>query len=739
MALKTPLTEEQKFLATDFTKREEIIALFPLYKREQLASRKPLPKSVNIPDFTMKTPFKDKTLLSHAELILEPNRRQALFGPNSCGKTILFSYMLNGEIEGFPTHLHVHHCKELEEHELGDTVLNTVTKSNPYLNLLLKIEAKVKSLMSENPAPEVAAALKSSLEFVSSQINSIGGYNAQETAIKMLRVLGFDEIGQNRLVSALSGGLKMRVALCMAFFINADLLLLDEPTNHLDFPSVLWLENRLRGYKGSFLLVSHDRELLKNVCTGVVLFEEQQLKYYSCGFLEFEKKVAAEHKKKYEEIEKFCKKHENASPATPIGRQRMDKKAWADSYHAKLVALQSKFTFPPPVALSNPDGSVATVDQQEISLINLENLTFSYNVETGHFIFAEPISFNVRLGTRVGVMGPNGAGKSTFLKLLTHKLKATTGSVTHHPNFKLAYFGQHSTAELDLETTPITFMTESFPKYNIGQLRQHLGKTGIVGNIADTRIRGLSYSQRSCVIFAKLTLESPHLLILDEPTNFLDLESVDSLISACNKYRGALLLVSHNRDFLKKCAKQYLSIVPGHFELYNDLKTAEKATYTFIQEMEEGGKISAKTAIMENPGGGTVHSSQKVGEKAEAKPASSSSSSSTSATAPSSADSEKKPAPPAVAAGAPSGPAPPPVFALNEKIQAKFSEDGRWYNASVKEIKGDKFKVLYLEYGNAEWLPVSDLRKFNPNVGAKKGAAPKGAPAKKAAAPAQRR
>lgn len=739
MSLKTPLTEEQKFEATDFTKREEIIALFPLYKREQLASRKPLPKSVNIPDFTMKTPFKDRTLLSHAELILEPNRRQALFGPNSCGKTILFSYMLNGEIEGFPTHLHVHHCKELEEHEMGDTVLNTVTKSNSYLNLLLKCEAKLKTLMSANPAAEVAAALKSSLEFVSSQISSIGGYNAQETAIKMLRVLGFDEIGQNRLVSALSGGLKMRVALCMAFFINADLLLLDEPTNHLDFPSVLWLENRLRGYKGSFLLVSHDRELLKNVCTGVVLFEEQQLKYYSCGFLEFEKKVAAEHKKKYEEIEKFCKKHENASPATPIGRQRMDKKAWADTYHAKLVALQSKFTFPPPVALANPDGSVATIDQQEISLINLENLTFSYNVETGHFIFAEPISFNVRLGTRVGVMGPNGAGKSTFLKLLTHKLKATTGSVTHHPNFKLAYFGQHSTAELDLETTPMAFMSDSFPKYNVGQLRQHLGKTGIVGNIADTRIRGLSYSQRSCVIFAKLTLESPHLLILDEPTNFLDLESVDSLISACNKYRGALLLVSHNRDFLKKCAKQYLSIVPGHFELYNDLKTAEKATYTFIQEMEEGGKISAKTAIMENPGGGTVHSSQKVGEKAEAasataKPAASSSTSSTSAS-----DAEKKPVPPAVAvaAGAPNGPAAPAVYALNEKIQAKFTEDGRWYNASVKEIKGDKFKVFYLDYGNAEWLPASELRKFNPPAAAKKGGAAKAAPKK--AAPAQRR
>jgi len=343
-------------------------------------------------------------------------------------------------------------------------------------------------------------------------------------------------------------------------------------------------------------------------------------------------------------------------------------------------------------------------------LINLENLTFSYNVETGHYIFASPINFEVKLKTRVGVMGPNGAGKSTLLKLLTHKLKATTGTVTQHPHFKLAYFGQHSTAELDLDTTPITFMQDAFPKYNIGQLRQHLGKTGIVGNVADTRIRGLSYSQRSCVIFAKLTLESPHLLILDEPTNFLDLESVDSLIAACNKYRGALLLVSHNRDFLKKCAKQYLSVVPGHFALYDDLKTAEKATNTFIQEMEEEGKIDAKSAIMENPGGGSIHSTQKVGD--------SSSSSSTS--------DEKKPAPPAQPTPAAAAPKAGPTYALNEKIQAKFSTDNKWYTASIKEIKDKKYKVLYLDYGNLEWRTEAEIRKFTPP-------AAKNAPAKAAA------
>jgi len=357
-------------------------------------------------------------------------------------------------------------------------------------------------------------------------------------------------------------------------------------------------------------------------------------------------------------------------------------------------------------------------------LIKMDDLTFSYNVNTGHYIFAEPISFDVKLSTRVGVMGPNGAGKSTFLKLLTHKLTPTSGTVSQHPQFKLAYFGQHSTAELDLDTTPIVFMQDAFPKWNVGQLRQHLGKTGIVGNVADTRIRGLSYSQRSCVIFAKLTLESPHLLILDEPTNFLDLESVDSLISACNKYQGALLLVSHNRDFLKKCAKQYLSIVPGHFALFDELKTAEKATYTFIQEMEEGNKISGKSAIMENPGGGSIHSSQKVG----ANSSSSSSSAAPKATPPAVAVAEApKPAAPTVA---PIAPPAAPIYELNEKVQAKFSEDGRWYNATIKEMRDNKYKVHYSDYGNTEFVDYNCVRKWNPPPAKPKVTNPKAATAK---------
>jgi len=370
-----------------------------------------------------------------------------------------------------------------------------------------------------------------------------------------------------------------------------------------------------------------------------------------------------------------------------LGKQKFEKKLWSDRYYQHQVALAGKFTFPAPVALSNPEN----LPLDEISLINLQNVRFSYNPEQGHYIFDEPISFNVKASTRCGVMGPNGAGKSTLLKLLTHKLTPTSGTVTHHPNFTLAYFGQHSTAELDLEKTPIEFMCEQFPGETTGSLRQHLAKTSVVGTIADTRMVRLSYSQRSCVVFAKLTYVCPHLLILDEPTNFLDLESVDSLISACNKYKGALLLVSHNRDFLKKCAKQYLSVVPGSFKMYDNIKDAENGTYSFISEMEEGGSVSGADALMKTPGGGAVGGAMK-----------------------STATIENGVKTMTIGSGPVNMAAPVKAvtFAKDEKVQALWT-DGKYYVAQVLKVDGPKYTIKYLEYGNSAIVQAKQMKKLD--------------------------
>jgi ATP-binding cassette subfamily F protein 3 len=706
-----PLTTEQIWAQVDWSNKASIQTTFPFYMRELLSYKKAPPKAVNIELFSMKTPFGDRFLLKDTDLVLEANKRQALFGANATGKSLLFRNMNEGKIKDFPKHLLIHHCKEFENDELADTVLQTIVTAHPFRKVLLQCKAKIEEAQAAAAGnDEKLALLKENLAYVEFQLKTIGAYTAEERAIKMLRVLGFDEFGQKKLVSELSGGLRMRVALCVAFIIEPDLLLLDEPTNHLDFPSVLWLENRLRGYKSSFLLVSHDRELLNNVCTSVLLIEDLQIKYYQVGFKEFEKKKAAEDKKKYEEIEKFLIKNQNVDPSTFLGRQKHDKKQWSEQYHQKQIALAGKFTFPAAVALDNPQN----LPPGEISLLKVENVRFSYKPETNVFIFNDPITFDVTAATRCGVMGPNGAGKSTLLKLLTEQHQPTSGVLHKHPKFTLAYFGQYSTHELDLTKTAAEWMGVQFPGEQAGGLRQHLAKTSIVGAVQDTRMEALSFSQKSCIVFSKLTYKCPHLLILDEPTNFLDLESVDSLIAACNKYAGALLLVSHNRDFLKKCARQYLSVVPGRFQLFDNMKDAERSTYTFIAEMEEGGSVSVQDLVKKNAGGASVHASQDLREKSA--DATGGAEDGIKVLSISGTSSSPMPAKKVAAAAV--------SFAVGEKVQALWT-DGKWYGAVIKKVIPEtKYQVTYTEYGNTVNIEGKSIRKL-PAAAPAAAAAPK--------------
>jgi energy-coupling factor transporter ATP-binding protein EcfA2 len=248
------------------------------------------------------------------------------------------------------------------------------------------------------------------------------------------------------------------------------------------------------------------------------------------------------------------------------------------------------------------------------------------------------------------------------LKLLTKKLVPTEGTFSENPNFVLAYFGQHSTAELQMDLTPVEFMESQFPKTNLGVLRNHLAKAGVMGGVESTRMQNLSYSQRSCVIFAKLTFICPHLLIMDEPTNFLDIESVDSLIAAANKFPGALLVVTHSRQFLRKCAKSFLSVTPGQFLEFADMKEAESATYTFIQELESGVKIDASALAA---GGGSLHTNDKPKATTEA----------------------------AVTIHT----AAPPKYAVGDQVEALWT-DKKYYPASIAAIVSTspvKYSVFY--------------------------------------------
>lgn len=692
------------FETVNFSSRASLLEIFPSYIQEKVKVEgdKKVSNTVDIECFTLQTPFKDKTLLLNTNLFLEQNKRQCLFGRNGTGKTLLFERMIDYSIKGFPKHISVHHLHEMEHKEVCENVFDTVLHSHTFMMLLRRCKAKLDELLASEKNEATLTGLKDTEMMVDAYLKSVESEGAEDRIEKMLRALGFDEFGMKVPTNDLSGGLRMRVALAVAFFAQADLLLLDEPTNHLDFPSVLWLENRLRAYRGSFLLVTHDRDLLINTTTAVLLLEDQQIKYYQCGFGEFEKRKAVEDKKKDADIEKFIKANRNADPSTQTGRKLYDMKAWQQRYQKKLVQMQGKFTFPPATPLEAAPGDTVLPDGS-VSLIKLTDVRFSYNAAKGlPFIFDKPISFEVTTKSRFGIMGPNGAGKSTLLKLITKKIIPTEGTFKEHPTFVTAYFGQHSTAELDMLKTPMEFMMDQFPESKSNNLRDHLAKTGIDEGVESTRMANLSYSQRSCVIFSKLTFVCPHLLIMDEPTNFLDLESVDSLIAAANKFPGALLVVTHSRGFLRKCAKMFLSIVPGQFLTFDNMKDAESATYTFIQELESGVKFDADAL---KAGGGSM-ASHNQRDRAEG------------------AENDGRPSTAAPVSAAPIV-CPNAKFAVGEKVESLWT-DKKYHEAEIVSIVSAepiKYSVFFPEFDKKANIPEAGIKKASGALSAEAKAA----------------
>jgi len=630
-----PKAEEQKWFNRDYEKsfgnlkpsqlppidwsvKEHLEALFPLYKREQCKSGGKSGQGViTVEGFDLWTPTKDRLLFKNTELILEPNKRCAVYGENGTGKTMLFNSMATGQVNGIPPTLSVHHMQEMSLDPEADkvSVMETVLASHPLRRVLVVMEEVLKAKIASKEDEPKQEAYAKNLKYVQLLLTQMQSEEAEERVSRTLKVLGFDKLGEQQLMSALSGGLRMRVALASAFFIAPDLLLLDEPTNHLDLPSVLWLENQLRGYKGSFLLVTHDRHLLENVVTSVFRLLDQKIVPYKCGFAKFEQTIKKSDIKREEKCEKFIKRNRNVDPMSPLFRTKMEYQKWMDDRYTRSVAMQGKFTFQAPEDLPATKGLLP----EDISLIKISDVRFSYNVEKGlPYIFDTPISYEITMGTRVGIMGPNGAGKSTLLKLMTNKIFPVEGSIVSNEHFVLAYFGQHSTKELLMTETAVEFMAKSFPDAKVAALKAHLGKTSVGPDASEKRMEGLSFSQRSCVIFAKLTFIPPHLLIMDEPTNFLDLDSVDALILAANKFAkagGALITVTHNRDFLKRCSKKFLSITPGSFKEYDSMKEAERATYSFIDALESGKQVDHKEAIQQNRGGGAIHTKEYLAEK----------------------------------------------------------------------------------------------------------------------------
>ena len=381
-------------------------------------------------------------------------------------------------------------------------------------------------------------------------------HSAPARAAKILAGLGFDADAQKRPCSSFSGGWRMRVALAGLLFAEPDLLLLDEPTNHLDLEAILWLEDYLKHYPGTILLVSHDRDLLNRVPTEILHLEAGKLTFYRGGYDRFEaarrmqleqnEKARAKQDARRAEIQAFVDRFRYKASKAKQAQSRLKMLERMEPIPEHQDEAVARFAFPEPETLQPP-------------LYTLDRVTVGYG--------GKPVlgAITARLDDddRVALLGANGNGKSTLMKLLAGRLAPMSGEINKSPKLRVGYFAQHQAEELDLEATPVLALSRKLPSEPERVLRAHLGSFGFSQTRAETTIGRLSGGEKARLLFALMTTEKPHVLLLDEPTNHLDMDSRAALIEAINQFPGAVIMVSHDPHVLELTVDRFWLIENG--------------------------------------------------------------------------------------------------------------------------------------------------------------------------------
>jgi ATP-binding cassette subfamily F protein 3 len=488
-----------------------------------------------------------REILSGATANLPAGRRIGLVGRNGAGKSTLFNVILgrlhpdDGEVS-WPS-----------AWKVGAVAQEAPGTDTSLLDTVLEADSERTALLAEAEHETDGHRLGE----IYHRLDAIDAYTAPARAAEILAGLGFSAEDQLRPCKEFSGGWRMRVALAAILFTAPDLLLLDEPTNYLDLEGVLWLESFIQRYRGTILIVSHDRDLLNTACEFILHLERGKLKLYTGGYDTFVETRAAARANDLA----FAKKQE----AARAHMQKFVDRFKASAAKARQAQSRVKMLAKMAIAEVPPDEFVAPIripDATEASppLITMDRASVGY--EPGKPILTG-LSFRFDPQDRVALLGKNGNGKSTMAKLLAGKLTAMSGEYTPARKLVVGYFAQHQAEELDTTITPIQTLQNLRPKLTLEQVRTQLGGFGFSADKALTQVGKLSGGERARLMLALTTLDKPNLLILDEPTNHLDIDARNELLTALNDFDGAVILVSHDRRLIEATADTLLLVSDG--------------------------------------------------------------------------------------------------------------------------------------------------------------------------------
>ncbi|CAI8990355.1 putative ATP-binding protein YheS [Pseudomonas sp. IT-P74] len=494
-------------------------------------------------------------LLEDAELTLHAGQKAGLIGANGAGKSSLFA-LLRGELHPdsgdcfLPADWRIAHMRQ-EVDTLERLAVDYVLDGD------LRLRQVQRDLAAAEAAHDGAAQAR-----LHSELDSADGYTADARARKLLAGLGFTNEQMDRQVGDFSGGWRMRLNLAQALMCPSDLLLLDEPTNHLDLDAIIWLEEWLKSYPGTLMLISHDRDFLDAVVDHVAHVDQRKITLYRGGYSAFERARAerlAQQQQAYEKqqvqrahMESYIARFKAQATKARQAQSRIKALERMEELTAAHVDSPFDFVFRESQKISSP-------------LIDLSDARLGY----GDKAVLEKVKLQLTPGARIGLLGPNGAGKSTLIKNLAGELSPLAGRLTRGENTVVGYFAQHQLDSLDSKASPLLHLQRLAPTEREQTLRDFLGGFDFRGARIDEPVLNFSGGEKARLALALIAWDRPNLLLLDEPTNHLDLEMRLALTMALQEFSGAVLVVSHDRHLLKSTTDNFYLVADGKVEEFD--------------------------------------------------------------------------------------------------------------------------------------------------------------------------
>ena len=522
----------------------------------------------------------ERLLLSDVDLTLHAGWRVGVVGRNGTGKSSLFAVLM-GDVEPDKGDLDLP-----GKARIASVAQETPSLPDPALDFVLSGDAAVHAAVQAE-ANAFAAEDWEAVAEAHQRLEELNGYDASARSGKLLHGLGFPADTHPKPVSDFSGGWRVRLNVARALMTPSDLLLLDEPTNHLDLDAVVWMEEWLRRYPGTLLVISHDREFLDNVTTHTLHLHDGKAKLYAGNYTQFERQ-RAEHLRQQNiafekeqaeraHLQKFIDRFKAKASKAKQAQSRMKRLEKLAGTEAVRAEREFRIEFPAPAKMP-------------FALMRLNDAGCGYGADA---VILHNVGFGLEAGDRIGLLGPNGAGKSTLVKSLVGELPLLSGERYAHPDLRIGYFAQHTVESLVAGTSPIDHLRELSPDMPTQAFRDFLGKWYFPGDRAFESIDGFSGGEKARLALALIAWRQPNVLLLDEPTNHLDLDMREALAEALSDFDGAIVMVSHDRHLIGLVCDKFVRVADGVVEPF-DGDLDEYAAWLRTRASSEPKKGEAK-------------------------------------------------------------------------------------------------------------------------------------------------